>query len=403
MLVQEKQLRMYSTEKTFFSKLTKSITKLFLPNKVGINSFMISIKRNNLLKSFGMYNSSINDKDMDKETIKKKYEDMYVLYLESIDKHVIDSMYKRVKNNTADDFEKTTLSKYYSIAQIKDKDIVEYKCLKQKFLIDLDYETILLMDKPNLLENYKKFYIEKVEALYKKLLKNYSIKLADVMTIKSKEEVYKNIFKILEDYISNILPEKMKNNEEKYDYIKEDYDKLEKYTVGKLDKCDIIAKKIILLGISRNIFTHSLPLVVSEKCYIKLLKETRTLIEETMNPLKRDKVYNLLLTLIEQYNLKVLSTKIYWDKPDERQKYKEFWKEYQEIQKLEDEQEKFKKKQILFVREDLRKVYQKEKTNKKIIIFYKCKLIALGAMKNLKNSCKTMKLNKKVEKKKVTK
>ncbi|MDO5557574.1 MAG: hypothetical protein Q4G05_04980 [Clostridia bacterium] len=388
--MQEKQLRLYSTEKTFFSRITKSITRLLLPGKVGINSFVISLKRNNLLRSYENYIKSLGDENLDKEELKKKHEDMYVLYLEAIDKHIIDHMYKKIKNNTADDFEKNTLAKYYTISQIKDNDITEYKFMKQKFLIDLDYETIDLLDKPKLMEDYKVFYIDKVELLYKKLLKNYSIKLSDAISTKSKDEIYKNIFKILEDYIVSILPEKMsRDKDNKYENIMDDCENLEKYSVGKLDKVDLIYKKLLLIGISRNLFTHSLPLSVSERCYIRLLKETRNLITETMNPIKRDKVYNLLLNVIEQYNLKLLSTKIYWDKPQDRAEYKGFWDRYKEIQNIDNKEEQFKQKQILFLKADLNKVYQKESEYKTIIIFYKCKLVALGAMRNIKNSCKS--------------
>ena len=59
------------------------------------------------------------------------------------------------------------------------------------------------------------------------------------------------------------------------------YDKYEKYSVGKLDQAEVIEKNMILLGISRKLFTHSLPLVVAEQCYIKLLKDIRALIVDT--------------------------------------------------------------------------------------------------------------------------
>ena len=35
--------------------------------------------------------------------------------------------------------------------------------------------------------------------------------------------------------------------------------------------------------------------------------------------------------LIENYNVKLLSTKVYWDNPKTRELYKRFWKEYQNI------------------------------------------------------------------------
>ncbi len=51
---------------------------------------------------------------------------------------------------------------------------------------------------------------------------------------------------------------------------------------------------MILLGISRNLFTHSLPLVVAaEQCYMKLLKDARCLVQDTKIAAKREKsIYN---------------------------------------------------------------------------------------------------------------
>ncbi len=59
--------------------------------------------------------------------------------------------------------------------------------------------------------------------------------------------------------------------------ILEEYDKYEEgFGVGKLDARDIIEKQMILLGISRQIFTHSLPLVVAEQCYVKIIKRLKS-------------------------------------------------------------------------------------------------------------------------------
>ena len=85
---------------------------------------------------------------------------------------------------------------------------------------------------------------------------------------------------------------------------------------------------MILLGLSRVLFTHSLPLVAAEQCYKKLLKDTRNLIANTKAEEKRENVYRMLLELIEAYNVKLLSTKVYWDKPQEREAYKKFWDAY---------------------------------------------------------------------------
>ena len=174
-----------------------------------------------------------------------------------------------------------------------------------------------------------------------------------------------------------------------YKQILDEYDKFERFTVGKLDQNDGIEKKMLLLSISRKLFTHSLPLIVAEQCYIKLLKDVRSLIVDTRVIKKQEKAYTLLIRLIEDYNIKLLSTKIYWDKPAKRDEYKAFWKKYQEIEKLKDKDfvEYQKQKEILFVRSDLKEVYKNENKYYKIIKFYKNKLVSFGVMRELKNAC----------------
>lgn len=73
---------------------------------------------------------------------REKYEDSFSLYLEAIDKHMMDNVYKKVKNDTATDFEKMALSKYYMVTHLKDTEYLEYKYKKQIFLIQLDYDTV---------------------------------------------------------------------------------------------------------------------------------------------------------------------------------------------------------------------------------------------------------------------
>ena len=149
---------------------------------------------------------------------------------------------------------------------------------------------------------------------------------------------------------------------------------------------------MVLLSISRKLFTHSLPLIVAEQCYIKLLKDVRSLIVDTRVIKKQEKAYSLLNHLIEDYNVKLLSTKIYWDKPAKRDEYKAFWKKYQEIQKLKikDYIEYTRQKEILFISGDLKEIYKNQNKYYKVIKFYKNKLVLLGAMKELKNAYKSI-------------
>ena len=385
----ERGLRVIETDKTFFKKITNTIGKLFIPTKVGFNSVMISIKRNNVVKAY-LYDEEDND-----EASRKKYEDTYALYLESIDKYIMDSVYKKVKNDTATEFERNALANYYEVTHLKETEYLEYKYRKQKYLIDLDYETVKTQNKEKLLNRYEKFYATKMDTLYKGLLKHYSVQLADNLVAKDREEIYNKIFTTLEDYIGSILPIKIKNDKDNtYKEIMEEYEKFEGFTIGKLDQKELIEKKAVLLGISRQLFTHSLPLIVAEQCYIKLLKETRDLIVDTRIEQKKKSAYKLLIDLIEDYNMRLLSTKIYWDKPAERDYYKKFWNEYKSLQPLKEEDEEYyeEQKEILFIRNDLKKLCEVKNILRyeKIIKFYKEKLVSMGAMRNIKNSCKTI-------------
>ena len=386
--MEERSLRVYA-DKTFFTRITNTITKMLVPTKIGINGILISRKRNNVLKAYENFENSKQETEDKKEAIAKKYEDTYSLYLEAIDKHIMDSIYKKVKNDVATGFERVALSKYYEVVHLKEREYIEYKYAKQKYLINLDYETIKVLEKPKLLEKYKAFYLSKIDSLYKGILKHYSVKLADNLTYQNKEEIYEKIFTNLEEYITNILPLKMEiDTNDTYKEVVEEYDKFERYTIGKLDQNEGIEKKMLLLALSRKLFTHSLPLIVAEQCYVKLLKDVRSLIVDTRVVKKQEKAYSLLIKLIDDYNVKLLSTKIYWDKPALRDKYKEFWNKYKKIEELKNtDNELYKKqKEILFIKSDLKEVSTNELRYEKIIKFYKNKLVELGAMRKLKNS-----------------
>ncbi len=384
--MEERSLRIYDSEKTFFSKITNTISKLLIPTRIGINGMLISIKRNNILKVYENLHST--EEQEKKDILTKKLDENYALYLEAIDKYIMDSIYKKVKNDTAQEFEKEALSQYYVITHLKETSYAEYKYKKQIYLIGLDYQNVL-NDKEKLIERYKKFYCTEVENLYKGLLKNYSIRLAENISDAEKQEIYNKIFRALEEYISNVLPIKFEiEKNDTYKDILDEFDNFDRFSVGKLDQNDVIEKNMILLGLSRKLFTHSLPLVVAEQCYIKLLKDARSLIVDTKVLRKQEKAYSLLINIIEEYNIKLLSTKIYWEKPALREEYKKFWDKFKEIDTLKEKNydEYIKQKEILFIRSDLEKVSTNENKYYKIIKFYKNKLVELGVMRNLHNS-----------------
>ena len=300
---------------------------------------------------------------------------------------------RKLKIGTASSFEKEALSKYYLVVSLKEKQYLEYKYRKQEYLLNVDYESVVNLKKESTIEKYSKFYISKMDSLYKGLLKNYSVQLADTVSSKleSIDNIYNKIFSTLETYISEILPIKLRiNNKEDYKNILEDYEKYESMLVGKLDERDKIRQKMVLLGISRQLFTHSLPLIAAEQCYEKLIEDVRNLIINSATKARRDTTFDLLIELIEDYNIRLLSTKVYWDKPEKREEYKVFWNKYKEIKKIEDNKEQTKQKQILFLKNELKEL-NKNKNNYRSIV--KQKLVELGAIRQIKNKYKTIKGN----------
>ena len=384
-VLEERSIRVVDSNKTFFGKLSSTLSKIIIPTKIGINGIVINLKRNNLLKAF---ENNINFKEKTdeekKHALDSKYQEAYSLYLEAIDKYIMDSVYKKVKTNTASEFEKEAMGNYYKITQIKETDYNEYKYQKQKYLIELDYESLKLNAKEKAIKKYNEFYITQMDSFYKGILKCYSVKLAEVSRSKgdNKLDIYNKIFDTLDEYVEKIitlkLADKENNIEEK---IGTDLHRLDQFDIGTLDAKDYVEKNMILLGISRSIFTHSLPLVATEQCYNKLLKDIRKIIVTTSNQKSKMEAYNILLDLMEAYNVKLLSGKVYWEKIEEREKYKKFYEEYEKT-------ETAKGKEILFLKREL-SVLQDNEENKEIINFYKERLMSYGAMKKIRNICKT--------------
>ena len=285
------------------------------------------------------------------------------------------------------------LSKYYKVTHLKETQYLEYKYRKQKYLLELDYENIKQAKKEKNIKRYDKFYIEKMDGLYKGILKNYSVQLADNLKVSAndKNEIYDKVFDTVEEYILNILY--MKINTEEYSVEKdtlEQYDKYSKFLAGKPDSIDLLEKKMIILAISRKLFTHSLPLIIAEQCYEQLLNEVRSELVHSKNDRKFKKAYKMLLNIIEEYKVNLLSTKIYWERPKDREEYKKFWEEFKKIN-LSEKNNKELRKEILFIKNDLKKISNEPKRYKLVIDVYKKKLVELGAMKQLKDKCITPK------------
>ena len=51
----------------------------------------------------------------------------------------------------------------------------------------------------------------------------------------------------------------------------------------------------------------------------------------------------MLLTIIEEYNINLLSTKIYWERPKDREEYKKFFDKYKQVDLLEEKDKQLQK------------------------------------------------------------
>lgn len=94
--MEERSLRITGTDKTFFNKITSTLTRILIPTKIGINGMLISRKRNNVMKAFETYIA--DNENYNNDEIEKKYDIAYEAYLGALDKYVMDSIYKKVKN-----------------------------------------------------------------------------------------------------------------------------------------------------------------------------------------------------------------------------------------------------------------------------------------------------------------
>ena len=118
---------------------------------------------------------------------------------------------------------------------------------------------------------------------------------------------------------------------------------------------------------------------------MKLLKDARCLVQDTKIAVRREKAFNMLMSLIEDYNIKLLSTKVYWEDMTKREEFKKFWKKYQEISKLKDVDfiEYVKQKEILFIKDDMKKIEQEKFDYSKLVKYYKRKLVDYDVMREI--------------------
>ena len=78
--MEERSLRVVATDKTFFNKLTNTLTKFLIPTQIGFNSLKISMKRNVLIKTYETLNAE-NAPVEKKEELEKRFGEKFLRIL----------------------------------------------------------------------------------------------------------------------------------------------------------------------------------------------------------------------------------------------------------------------------------------------------------------------------------
>ena len=269
-----KTLKIITTNTNFIGRVASTIRNILVPTKIGMNFFLISMKRRAYIKSEKILEKVKEaPSKSQREEAERKYNIAYEEYLEAIDKYIMDSIYAKVRTDRATKVEKRALADYYKINTNKSEQYEEYKNKKQLFLLSLDYKVLKASGK-KIDEKYEELYAVKETKIYRNLLKNYSVRLADnrLISNEKKNGIYMEIFRSLAEYVKEILPLEMKHSKiNKYSKIQSEIDRYNSY-LGKLDEKDNLERTIILLNISRTLFTHSLPMPVIEECFRKIIE-----------------------------------------------------------------------------------------------------------------------------------
>jgi protein-tyrosine-phosphatase len=377
-------------KKGLFGRAISNFSKVLFSSGNGFLKIIINSKRNSLIKLYENYADYTKVTDENKRNvIVEKYEKQYEAYLDLLERYIKETVYSRVQKGIGSLKENKVLSEYYYVMSIKGNEYIEFKKKRQLLLLDLDWEMVLSIKNDRIVKKYKEFYLTTTEQIYKSLMRHYAVLLTDPKY--EKDDKYEKIYNLIEDYIKIILPYKPETEENKS--IIEAYKKyvLQIDTFAKKEY-NQIKKSLIILELSRQLFLYSLPMIAAEQCYIKLMKQCRSAIVNSILDTDKFELYELLLDLIESYNINVLSQKVYWDSPTLREDYKKFWDKFKELKKLEriDYDDYKKQREILFITYDTKLLTKSKKSYKDIKEYYRIRMIEIGGLRQLKNWYKNM-------------
>ena len=141
-----KTLKIITTNSNFIGRVATTIRNILVPTKIGMNSFLISMKRRGYIKADKLLEKikSVPSKTQ-REEAERRYNTAYEEYLEAVDKYIMDSIYAKVRTDRANKIEKKALADYYKINTNKSEQYEEYKCKKQLFLHNYNIKMFFLV------------------------------------------------------------------------------------------------------------------------------------------------------------------------------------------------------------------------------------------------------------------
>lgn len=389
----EVQLKLVKrTDDGVFGKAINNLNKMLYSPSGSFFNIAINSKRNSVVKSFLLsesYEKLTSEKK--RNHLMDKYEKTYDLYLEMLERYVTETIYNKAKKKVTSLKENKLLSSYYEVISLKSTDFVEYKYRRQTLLLEMDWDIIVATKQNAFVEKYKKFYLSVVSQLYKSLMRHYAVNLTDAT--KDKQQTYSHIYNLIEDYIKKVLPyeEETETNKRIMEIYKNQIITIDTYNKKSYSE---IKRSVLLLEISKFIFAYSLPMVALDQCYQELIESARIAVMNTFLDADKFEVYQLLLDLLESYNVNVLSKKIYWDTDLEKEEYIKFFNKYTEFKKLEriDYAEYIRLREVHFIMNDLSKIKGDKKFDE-LRKYYRERMIQQKGFKRLKNSHGTKKGN----------
>lgn len=381
----EVQLKLVKrTEDGVFGRAINNLNRMLYSPSGSFFNLAINAKRNNVVKNFLQSENLekiVNDKK--RSQVMTKYERTYESYLDMLENYIKETIYNKSKKKVSSIKENKILSNYFELINLKNNDLVEYKYKRQTLLLAMDWDIILSSKGNSFVEKYKKFYNSVVEQLYKSLMRHYAINLTDAT--KDKDQTYKNIYNLIEDYIKDILPfhEETETQKRIIDVYKNKIITIDTYNKQSYSE---IKRSMYLLELSKYMFAYSLPMIALDQCYQELMNSCRTALMNTFLDADKFEIYQLLIDLLESYNVNVLSKKIYWETDNEKEEYMKFWDKYNEFKKLEriDYSEYIRLREVHFIMDDLKKI-KNDKKYEELKKYYRERMQQQRGFRVLKN------------------